>query len=192
MKKRIYFFCLCAALFCSCTTVDKARRFEKDVCMFVMIYDYANNGVNDVSVYKDEKEVGVSDIRGRYIIDKGIKPEFNLRFTKKGYEDVGIDVRFDPFTVLYIKMGTAAQFLHLAEEQADAYRYEQALEYIERALRIDAERCDVLYFKAVVLYKMQKFEEAKKVILELKQKQEKNEYVDRLENKISAEKGNAR
>ena len=73
MKKRIYFFCLCAALFCSCTTVDKARRFEKDVCMFVMIYDYANNGVNDVSVYKDEKEVGVSDIRGRYIIDKGIK-----------------------------------------------------------------------------------------------------------------------
>lgn len=189
MKKNICFLCLCAALFCSCKTVDKARRFEKDVCMFVMIYNYANNGVNDVTLYKDGKAIGISDIRGRYIIDKDKKSDFRLRFEKQGYEDVSVDVHFDPFSVLYVKMGTAAQFLRLAEEHADSYMYESALDYVERALGIEHERNDILYLKAVILYKMQRLEEAQAILTALKQKNVDSEYIKRFEQKISDMQG---
>jgi|GEM_PF-1017226 len=189
MKKILCCFCMCTALFFSCKTTSTPKHIEKDACMFIMIYDYANNGVNDVILYKDGKAIGMSDIRGRYIIDKDAKTDFQLRFEKKGYEDVQVDVHFDPFSVLYVKMGTAAQFLRLAEEHADSYMYESALDYVERALGIEHERNDILYFKAVILYKMQRLEEAQAILTALKQKNVDSEYIKRFEQKISDMQG---
>ena len=185
MKKYIYILCcFYSLLFLACRTTDSSKRWGKDVCMFIMIYDYENNAVNGVSVYKNNMLLGDSDIRGRYIIDKDRQTDFQLRFEKKGYETVYADVHFDPFAVLYIKMGTPGQFLHLAEEQTDAGLYKSALDYINTALKIETERNDILYFKAVVLYKMRKLEEAKQLLEQLKQKNVQNEYIELFENKI--------
>ena len=64
MKKYICILCcFYSLLFLACRTADSSKRWGKDVCMFIMIYDYENNAVNGVSVYKNNMLLGDSDIR---------------------------------------------------------------------------------------------------------------------------------
>lgn len=163
--------------FISCKTSDGIERFDKGTMMFAMIYDYDNSGVSAVDIYINDEYLGTSDFQGRYIIEKGKEPNFKLKFEKNGYEAIDIDVFFDPFSVLYIKMGTSNQFLQLAEDELDAYLYTNALDYVNRSLALAPERIDAIYLKAIILSKLEDFDGAEQELLTLEEKSNVAKYV---------------
>ena len=135
----------------SCKTIPDA---QKDY-MYVMVYDYHNNGVKNVSIFVDDKKIGSTDVYGRFsfpIADSD--EEHKIILSKEKYETIEDAFFYVPNEVLYYKMGESFYYFENAELNFDSEKYDEALKNIEKALEIE-NRKDYEYLKSLIQGRIQ-------------------------------------
>lgn len=153
-----------ACIFVSCKSVPKNG---KDY-MYVMIYDYENKCVQNVSIFIDENLLGQSDINGRFFIPiKKEKTEHQIKLEKDGYEIIEEKIEFRADIVLYYKIASAFYYFTTAENCLDNNEIDLALDAIDKALNIE-EKDEYLFLKSIILFEQNKIDSAKDVLLKIK------------------------
>ena len=162
--KFIKFFTLMIGilLLWSCKTVP----VTKDESIYVMVYDYNNTGIKDVSVSLDGFEIGKTDVYGRFVYPYSLseKKIHEIYIKKAGFESISETIKnINGDLVLYYKLYDANTYARLAEENLDNEKIDSALNYIDKAVQIES-REDYLFFKAIVLHKLNREDELKNLL----------------------------
>ena len=154
-----------------------------------MIYDLDNEPVSGVSVYLNNQFVSYSDIDGHFTINKtGNNEKENILFCKKdGYESVSLPVVFEigPQLVCF-KMSSFEQLVSMAEKLISENKLVDAQQILLKAEAIRENQVTVNYLNAIILYKLESYEEA---LTALKKINLDNVYVDRLYDDITQKLG---
>ena len=166
----------------------KSTKVDDPNSIYVMIYDYENKPLNGMSIYLDNKLLGVSDINGRFIFELNDTEEHLIELKSDDYEVVKDKIVYEKLLVLYYKVGNIKQLINLAQKELDSKKYEKALSYIQRAEIIDSEREDVLYLKAVIYYKMENKKAALETLNKIKVTSENSEYIKGFKKRLENEK----
>ncbi len=153
MKKYVIFAAVISIVLSGCKTAGVNRIAQDDTAMYAMVYDYDNNVVSNVHIYVNDTYAGESDVQGRFVLKLPEKSDYMITLKKAGYETVERQIHFDPFLVLYFKMGNGEQFLYLAEESLDSGDTESAMGFVDRTLALESSRPDALFLKAIILYR---------------------------------------
>lgn len=135
----------------SCKTLPE----KKIDSAYVMVYDYENSEVMNVSLYMDDEELGKTDIYGRFLFPVDDSEEHVIKAVKEGYETVEQKMLLKPGILIYFKLGSGSYYAKEAEKHLDVKRYESALSMINTALKIK-ERKDWQYLKSVIVERMEK------------------------------------
>ena len=167
-------------LFSGCKTI---KADEQNV-VYVMIYDYENKALKDVSVFLDNHLIGKTDINGRFIFKLDDVKEHKLELKKNEYETIIDSIIYQKQLVLYYKAGNINQLLNMAEKKLDSREYDKSLEYIKRAESINSEREDVIYFKSLVFFYKKDYKNAENVLLGIDKTKENEKYINELLNAI--------
>ena len=116
-----------------------------------MIYDYENNAIKDVVIKSEKKQIGKTDIYGRFIItDLDSIINYKLAFEKPGYERIEYQLDENKHDeVIYIKMGSGFYYATMAENLYDNGDYIEAKQYINKALEIE-NRKDYLFLNNII------------------------------------------
>ena len=133
----------------SCMTMPE----KKIDSVYVMVYDYDNNEVMNVSVTVDEVNVGTTDIHGRLMFTSGEEKECTVVAEKEGYETVKTRACIRPGQLIYFRMGTGAYYARKAELLLDDNEVEKALKMIDTALEVQ-ERKDWRFLRDVILRRL--------------------------------------
>lgn len=158
-----------------------SNRADKDSVMYAMVYDYESNKVQGARLLINEKLIGESDVHGHIMFVLKEKKEYTAELRKSGYRTEQITFRYEPSQVLYFKLGNAIQFTTLAEELLDSKRFEDALRYTDYALELDETKADALYLKAIILNKMERFEESNICLSKIKRRKSNETCISTLE-----------
>lgn len=142
---RFLFATVCLFLFSCASTSEK-----KIDSAYVMVYDYENSEVMNVTVHVDEKEVGCTDIYGRLMFECDKEKEVLIKASKKGYETVETKTVIKAGSVIYFKIGSGSYYAAKAEKFLDEHDRENALKMIEKALEIE-ERKDWQYLQEIII-----------------------------------------
>jgi len=166
MKNLFLLFTLSLVILTGCPSTPK-RAVNDSGMMYGMVYDYDNSPVYGASIYINGIKYVESDLQGHFILQFTRNTKYTIRIVKSGYEKIENVFSFDPMNVLYFKIINASQLLTQAEEAVDQYNYAQAETLLKRAIVLEPNRPDVLYLLSIVLYKQQRNDEAKAILLEL-------------------------
>lgn len=128
--------------------------------VYIMIYDYDNNPVMDVSVMIDDKLLGNTDIYGRFsfpveIVKNNNEKNHAIKVKKEGFESGEMSAKLQAGEVLYFKIGTGLYYAERAEELLDKNDLDKALKMINHALEIE-ERKDWKYLKEIIIRRISK------------------------------------
>lgn len=149
-RRRIPFKALTAllslCLFFSCTSTPE----KKTDSVYVMVYDYGSSELMNASIFIDGKEIGKTDIYGRFMYPCDIEKEAVICVKKDGYESVETKAAIKPGTVLYFKIGSGSYYAERAEKLLDGNNLPDALKMIEKALQIE-ERKDWRYLWEIII-----------------------------------------
>jgi tetratricopeptide (TPR) repeat protein len=151
-------------LFISCQTGQPVKRLSDESIMYGMIYDYESSPVSSVAVFINGRKIADSDIQGRFILNDVKKGTYTIKLTKKGYEEREEQFTYEPLNVLYFKMLNAGQLASLAENSMDEYNYAAAESLIDRALKIEPERPDIVFLKSINYYLQKKYDESRALL----------------------------
>lgn len=135
----------------SCKTLPE----NKIDSAYVMVYDYENSEVMNVTLYLDDKELGKTDIYGRFTFPVDDEKVHVIKAVKEGYEKVEQEMILKPGILIYFKLGSGKYYAKEAEKLLDENKYGKALSMINNALKIE-ERKDWKYMKEVIIKRMEK------------------------------------
>lgn len=140
---KISFIFLC---FFSCANTPQ----KKIDSIYVMVYDYYNSEVMNVTIYIDGEEVGKTDIYGRLMFPSYKYKECTVRAEKAGYEIIEMKTILSPGQLFYFRLGTAVYYAEKAEESLDKNDIDMACAMIDKALEIE-DRKDWRFLKDVIV-----------------------------------------
>ena len=147
--KKICIKALCAAaclfLFSCASTPEK-----KMDSAYVMVYDYDNSEVMNVSILIDGKSAGSTDIYGRLMFPCEKEREVLIKASKTGYETIEAKTVIKPGIVVYFKMGSGSYYASKAEKLLDEHDAISASKMIDKALAIE-ERKDWRYLQEIII-----------------------------------------
>lgn len=144
-----------------------------------MIYNYENEPVSGAYVYLDDKQVGSSDMYGRFYIDNFIpNNNINIKISKSGYETSTINVSLQNSTqLIYVKIYSNNELLNEAEDLIKNQNYEHSLGFISRYEISNGASISSEYLKAIVNYKKKNFEGAYNILENLLAKGSEDPYI---------------
>ena len=146
--KKICIKALCASLclfFFSCASTPE----KKIDSAYVMVYDYENSEVMNVTILIDGEIAGNTDIYGRLMFPCEKEREVLIKASKNGYETVETKSVINSGTVIYFKMGSGSYYASKAEKLLDERDAISALKMIDKALEIE-ERKDWRYLQEII------------------------------------------
>ena len=177
MRKLIIILSMVAAL-TGCKSASAPKRAINDSgMMYAMVYDYENTPVSGASIFINGKKYIETDLQGRFILEFRKGGEYTIRVEKLNYEVLEDTFSYDPMNVLYFKMINASQLLSQAEEALDQYSYAEAELFIGRALALEPNRPDLLYFQSIVFYRQERNDEARAILESLLYNGMKGDYI---------------
>ncbi|MDR0656351.1 MAG: hypothetical protein LBG22_08575 [Treponema sp.] len=145
----VLFFVLTAS---SCKSAAPKRTFAGEILIYGMVYDYEGSPVNGAEIFIDGKKISESDIQGRFVLELKKTGDHRVGIFKEGYESIEQTLAHDPMDILYIKVINASQLARLAEDALDRRDYAEAETLLERALKLESSRPDLLYLQSIVFY----------------------------------------
>lgn len=141
-----FVFVVICLLFFSCVTTPE----KKINSAYVMVYDYENSEVMNVTIYIDGESVGNTDIYGRLMFPCDREKEVLIKASKLGYETVETKTVIKSGIVIYFKMGNGSYYASKAEKLLDERDVNSASKMIEKALEIE-ERKDWRYLQEIIV-----------------------------------------
>jgi tetratricopeptide (TPR) repeat protein len=163
-KKTEVLLLLLLFLFTSCQNAKPIKRLSNEGFLYAMIYDNENTPVSGVAVYLNGKLIVESDIQGRFVLEKMKKAVYSVKLTKKGYETLEENFKYDPMQVLYFKMINASQLLVMAETALDNSEFADAENHLDRALLLEPNRPDILFLKSITCFLQKRNKEAVEIL----------------------------
>lgn len=176
----LIYFCIIMAVFAEGQSSSGQQKFKKDDFMYIMIYDYDNNGIRDVKIFVNGNYEGASNIQGRFMLPykRIYRSGFELSLKKDGYEEINQLINFDPSQALYFKIGNAEQYLAIGKSFIDNEEYDSALEYIDKSVSLEPSWNDSLFLKAIALNRLRRYGEAMGVLGSITLNSANREYVE--------------
>lgn len=172
---------------CSSSKVTNKNVKEDNSVMHGMIYDFNSQPLSDVEIYVNNVFIVSSDVQGRFLLAFKDSGEYSITLKKNGFEVLSDTFIYNPLNILYFRIANAEQLLKRAEYALENHSYDKALNFVDRALVLENYRNDILYLKCIVCHKLQKTEEAKKILEDLKNNNCQSFYLEKLESKILQE-----
>ena len=118
-----------------------------------MVYDRSNRPVGNYVISVDGKPCGVTDIGGRFTLEKVERGARLVTGYGKGYCSFNDMVEVvDSRQVLYIRVPTTAQMLEEALAHGKEGNLEEALACVEDVLAAEEDNREALFCKAVLLH----------------------------------------
>jgi tetratricopeptide (TPR) repeat protein len=143
------------------TLIAKVFNGENRACDSVHIH--LRNG-------KRKEYNSYTDVTGRAIFQDLDFGSYHVELSKKGYESIAFDFEYlSEGQSLYGKLYSAEQLLRMGRKKMDLGEWEEALSFIERAEKIEKEEWEILFLKAIILWKQERIEEAGQLFLSLNQ-----------------------
>jgi len=179
MKTKMAFFLIVPVLLLlGCKSAANPKRAINDAgMMYAMLYDYENSPISGASIYINGKKLIESDAQGRFILEFKTGGEYTIRAEKSGYETVENIFTYDPMNVLYFKMINAQQLLTQAEEALEQYAHANAEELINRALKLDSGKPEILFLQSIVFYQQGRNAEARAILIDLQSRGLNGDYI---------------
>ena len=166
--KRIFLLIVPILLILGCKSAASPKRAINDAgMMYAMLYDYENSPISGASIYINGKKLIESDAQGRFILEFKTGGEYSIRAEKSGYETVEDVFTYDPMNVLYFRMINAPQLMVKAEAALEQYAYAEAEELVNRALKLESGKPEILFLQSIVFYKQGRKAEARAILLDL-------------------------
>jgi len=172
---------------CSSSKVTNKNVKEDNSVMHGMIYDFNSQPLSDVEIYVNNVFIVSSDVQGRFLLAFKDSGEYSITLKKNGFEVLSDTFIYNPLNILYFRIANAEQLLKRAEYALENHSYDKALNFVDRALVLENYRNDILYLKCIICHKLQKTEEAKKILEDLKNNNCQSFYLEKLESKILQE-----
>ena len=147
--KKICIKALCVSVclfFFSCASTPE----KKIDSAYVMVYDYENSEVMNVTILIDGKTAGSTDIYGRLMFACDKEREVLIKASKNGYETIEEKTVIKAGAVIYFKMGSGSYYAAKAEKLLDERNVIGASKMIEKALAIE-ERKDWRYLQEIII-----------------------------------------
>jgi hypothetical protein len=162
----------------SCTSLSFTRLSDpacfKNADLVGMVYQGGNRPCPGVSVElleggtEDPLFRGFTDLNGRFIVPRLVRGEHRLRFTRRGYQELTVAIRFsDPTHIFYTRMVSIEELLLHAEEALDDNRWNQVNDLLDEAARIDPLRGELVFLRAVAAVRQGLDQEAKRWLAEM-------------------------
>ncbi|MDR2021060.1 MAG: hypothetical protein LBQ14_09890 [Treponema sp.] len=148
----------------SCKSAAPKRAFAGETLIYGMVYDHEGSPVNGADIFINGKKISESDIHGRFVLELKKPGGCRAGIFKEGYEPVEQTLAHDPMDVLYIKAINASQLARLAEDALDRRDYAGAEALLERALKLEPSRPDLLYLQSIVFYLERDLPQSKAVL----------------------------
>lgn len=124
---------------------------------YVMVYDYDNSEVMNAYVFIDGKEIGSTDIYGRFMFPCEKEKEVLISVKKERYETIETKTVIKAGMVIYFKIGSGSYYADRAEKFLDEDDIDNALVMINKAIEID-NRKDWCYLQEIILMESKKYE----------------------------------
>jgi tetratricopeptide (TPR) repeat protein len=164
-------------IFISCSSAKGVKRNTGEAIMYGMVYNNESMPVSNAEVIVDGKSVTFSDAQGRFILSSKQRKDFTLSVKKPGYETVTEVFHFEPMDVIHLIMLNADQLVNNAEYAMDESLYNEVIGFCDRALKLNPERIDALYLKALAWIRLREYEQARHILEELRKKIGEREYI---------------
>jgi len=175
MMRRIGILLLAISL-CSCKTAEFGFRM---LDANGMVYDFDNRPIPNYKVTIGGKSVR-TDITGRFTIQKLPLGDNTVLGDKEGFEPyVGsVDIE-DSKQVIYFRVPSSRQLLQLADDTLSKGKMDESLNLVERALKINGDNQDALFFLAIIQYKKGNVAEAQMTLRSLIDSGKQDPYVEK-------------
>lgn len=148
-KNSLVFYIL--LLFSSCKTAEFGGS-TMDVNG--MMYDFENRPISGYEINIGSKYSSVSDITGRFTIQKVPIGTYEVRGKRLNYESYqGELVLKDKKQIVYIRVPSATQLLDLADKALVENNVKEAANYVERADKTGMRSTESLFYAAVILFR---------------------------------------
>ncbi|MDR1105019.1 MAG: hypothetical protein LBL44_01555 [Treponema sp.] len=143
---------------CSCKTAEFGYTV---IDLNGMVYDFANKPVPNYLVTVGEKNVSVTDINGRFVMEKIALGVYPIKGEKEGFEPFAetLDI-FDRGQIVYIRVPSSGQLLELADVALSKNRLDEAEAYLKRAWDIGDITAELLMYYAAVKFRQGLYDEA--------------------------------
>jgi len=126
-----------------------------------MVYDFSNRPVSNYEITLGKWYSGSTDINGRFTLLKVPLGNYEIRGSKKGYENyTGEVIIKDKGQIIYIRVPSQNQLLTMADEALTASNFILAEEIVERAYQIDKNNIEMLFYYAAILFRQNNLEGA--------------------------------
>lgn len=182
MNRHYLLIAIAVILLTSCASVPGAR--EK-INVNGMIYDTDNRPVVNYTVSLDDKYYAVTDIGGRFTINKVARDTYTFTGKGKGYLSMEQEVTvFDKTQIIYIKVPTIESKFNEAYVYMKEGKYSKAKLCIEEVLASDKDNSTALYFMSVIEYKEGNVEESDNYLNRIIENGDESNYVKELKKYI--------
>jgi tetratricopeptide (TPR) repeat protein len=177
MLKKAVLITVILFVFYSCKTTEFGYKV---IDVNGMIYDFANKPVSNYKINIGEKKSSLTDVNGRFVIEKLPIGSYAITGEKEGYEnyigDIDITSREQ---IVYIRIPSAGQLLELADTALEKNQLDEAEEYIKRAYDIGDITTELLFYYATVKFRKQSYDEAIEYLQAALQRGSKDHYVEK-------------
>ena len=178
MKPKIKFlFLLFAISAISCKTAEFGYQV---IDVNGMVYDFSNRPVPFCEITLGAGHKSVTDINGRFTLQKVPAGTYLITGFKNGYEFHSDEINIrDAGQIVYIRMPSARQLLNLADQALTANNTELAGEMIGRALLADSRNTEALFYSAVLKFRQRDYSGAVEILDGVRNSGVRDFYVDK-------------
>jgi tetratricopeptide (TPR) repeat protein len=123
-----------------------------EAAMFGKAYDYDQKPCPGARIIVDGKEGPLTDVSGRFVLDPLKRGKHEIVVRKEGYEELATRIEFLSTTqVLYLRVVSEPQLVHLAEQAIRERKWSDAQGYLDRARGVVADDPVEKYLSAILL-----------------------------------------
>jgi hypothetical protein len=150
-----------------------------------MVYDFENKPVSQYFVKLDDRLPVSTDINGRFYISNVRRGKHRITGRKSGFETYQGEIEInDRSQIAYFRVPNLNQLITLTDDALSRNRINEAASYIRRAESIGEITTELLFYSAVVLFRMGEYKESIAILQNAEMLGSKDEYVSRFLNEL--------
>jgi tetratricopeptide (TPR) repeat protein len=170
-------FLIISSLFLSCKTAEFGFKV---IDINGMVYDFGSRPIASCNVYIDNRYYAETDINGRFSMAKVPEGSYKIQVSKKGYETYTGDIRInDRKQVLYMRTPSLQQLLDMVDSSLEQNQMDEALSFINRALSIGEVTTELLFYAAVVQFRLGDIQKAGEYLQRIKSRGSHDVYLEK-------------
>ena len=168
MNKKIYLVLCIVLLSVGCQSVKKEFVNSN---LWGVVYNMEGQAISEVSVYQvvnDKKKLrAISDVEGRFILQRISYGKHTFIFESEGYEPYESEIYFSrKGQILYARLYNYYQLRNALEEALESKDLEKkATEFLERLSKMpESSEEEIRYYQAIIFFQQEEYEKSIEIL----------------------------